>query len=56
MPTLKGTKMSLTCVEYFLYFVSSSINVSSFHVMWLDTFWTDFIYTYRGYSNIVPHT
>ena len=44
VPTLKGTKMSLTCVEYFLYFVSSSINVSSFHVMWLDTFWTSLVY------------
>ena len=30
----------------FLYFVSSSLNVSIFHITWLDTFWTDLIYTY----------
>ena len=27
-----------------LYLISSSINVSIFHVTWLDIFWTDFIY------------
>ena len=39
MPTLKGTKVSLSYVQCFLYLVSSSINVSIFHITWLDTFW-----------------
>ena len=34
MPTLKGTEMSLSCVQCFLYLVSSSINVSVFHIAW----------------------
>ena len=41
MPTLKGTEASLSHVQCFLYLVSSSINVSVFHITWLDTFWTD---------------
>ena len=41
VPTLKGTEESLSCVQCFLYLVSSSKNVSSFHSTWLDTFWTD---------------
>ena len=41
MPTLKGTEVSLSYVQCFLYLVSS-INVSIFHITWLDTFWTDF--------------
>ena len=43
MPTLKGTEMSLSYVQCFLYLVSSSINVSIFHISWLVTFWTDLI-------------
>ena len=43
VPTLKGTKASLSYVQCFLYLVSSSINVSIFHVTWLNTFWTDVI-------------
>ena len=39
MPTLKGTETSLFDVQYFLYFVSSSINISIFHSIWLGTFW-----------------
>ena len=27
-----------------MFFVSSLINVSIFHMIWLDTFWTDLIY------------
>ena len=47
MPTLKGIKASLSCVQCFLYLVSSSENVSIFHSTWLDTFWTDwYIYVY----------
>ena len=41
VPTLKGTEVLLSCVQCFLYLVSSSINVSIFHSTWLDTFWTD---------------
>ena len=44
VPTLKGTEASLSCVRCFLYLVSSSINVSIFHVIWLHTFWTDLVY------------
>ena len=44
MPTLKGTEASLSHVQCFLYLVSSSINVSVFHITWLDTFWTDLIF------------
>ena len=28
----------------FLYLVSSSISVSTFHITWLDTFWTHIVY------------
>ena len=44
MPTLKGTEVSLSYVQCFLYLVSSSIDVSIFHITWLDTFWTDLVY------------
>ena len=44
VPTLKGTEVSLSCVQCFLYLVFSSVNVSTFHITWLDTFWTDLIY------------
>ena len=37
----KGTEVSLSYGQCFLYLVSSSINVSMFHTIWLDTFWTD---------------
>ena len=33
VPTLKGTEASLSCIQCFLYLVSSSINVSIFHSM-----------------------
>ena len=42
VPTLKVTEASLPYVQCFLYFLSSSINVSIFHITWLDTFWIDF--------------
>ena len=44
VPTLKGTEASLSYVQCFLYLVSSSINVSIFHITWLDTFWIHYIY------------
>ena len=43
VPTLKGTEVSLSYVQCFLYLVYSSINVSVFHNTWLDTFWTVFV-------------
>ena len=43
VPTLKGTEVSLSCVECFLYLGSSSINVSIFHSTWLNTFWIDLV-------------
>ena len=39
VPALKGTEVSLSYVQCFLYLVSSSVNVSIFHSTWLDTFW-----------------
>ena len=44
MPTLEGTEASLSHIQCFLYLVSSSTNVSVFHITWLDTFWTDLTY------------
>ena len=43
VPTLKGTEVSLSYVKCFLYLVSFSINVSIFHITWLDSFWTDLL-------------
>ena len=43
VPTLKETEASLSCVQCFLYLVSSSINVSIFHITWVNTFWTDLV-------------
>ena len=49
VPTLKGTEASLSCVQCFLYLVSS-INVSIFHIIWPDTFWTNLIHAMEYYS------
>ena len=38
LPDLKGTEVSLSYIQCFLYHVSSSINISIFHITWLDTF------------------
>ena len=43
VPTLKGTEVSLSYVQCFLYLVSSSVNASIFHITWVDTLWTDLI-------------
>ena len=43
MPTLRGTEVSLSYVQCFLYLVCSLVNVSIFHTTWSDTFWTDFV-------------
>ena len=32
------------CTQFFLYLVSSLINVPIFHITWLGTFWTDLVY------------
>ena len=50
VPTLKETEVSLSYVQRFLYFVSS-INASIFHITWMDTFWTDLIYSYTLNQN-----
>ena len=36
VPTLKGTEVSLSYVQCFLYLVSLSINASVFHSKWMD--------------------
>ena len=42
---LKGTETSLSYVQCFLYLVSSSINVSNFHISWLTYIYVSwFIY------------
>ena len=43
VPTLKGTEVSFSHIQCFLYLVYSSINVSIFHIAWLGTFWTDLV-------------
>ena len=40
---LKGTEVSLSCVQCSLYLVSSSINVSIFHITGLGTVWTNLV-------------
>ena len=47
VPTLKGTEVSLSWVQCFLYLASSSIDVSIFHVTWLGASWTDHAYIER---------
>ena len=42
--TLKGTEASWSYVQCSLYLVSSSVNVSIFHITWPDTFRTDLVY------------
>ena len=44
VPTLKETEVSLSCIQCFLYLVSSSINVSIFHIACLDTLWIDLVH------------
>ena len=61
VPTLKGTEVSLSCAQCFLYLGSSSINVSIFHITWLDTFWTILIFHYiliffKWYSNFLDES
>ena len=43
VPTVKGSEMSLSYVQCFLYLVPSSVNVSIFHSVWMDTFWTGLV-------------
>ena len=44
VPTLKRTEASLSYVQRFLYHVSSLINVSIFHITWLETSWADLVH------------
>ena len=44
VPTLKGTEVSLSYIQCFLYLVSSSINVSIFHIALLEAFWTNLVH------------
>ena len=51
MPTLRETEASLSYVQCFLYLLSSSINVSIFHITWQHTLWTDHIqYSFNKYA------
>ena len=38
VPPLRGTEGLLFYTQCFLYLVSSSINISIFHITWVDTF------------------
>ena len=42
VPTLKETEV-LSCVRCVLHLVSFSINVSIFHITWLEMLWTDLV-------------
>ena len=44
MPTLKGTEVSLSYVQCFLYLLQK---MSLFHSTRLDNFWTDFINSFE---------
>ena len=46
VPTLVGTEAYCPMYNVFCILLSSSINVSNFHIIWLDTFWTAFILCY----------
>ena len=46
VPTLKQTGVSLSYIQCFLYLVSSSVTVSVFHITWLDTFLSDFVFIF----------
>ena len=48
VPSLMGTEASLSYVRCFLYLVSSSVNLSIFHITWLDNFWIDLVYTHQN--------
>ena len=47
--SFQGTEASLSYVPCFLYLISTSINVSIFHITWLDNFWTDLVIQHRDY-------
>ena len=49
MPTLKETEVSLSCVQCFLYLVSSSVKVSIFHIHgWIPSGQTIYnVYIYK---------
>ena len=53
VPSLKATEASLSYVQCFLYLVSSSINVSIFHITGLDIFWTDLLCNLSPQSSII---
>ena len=40
----RGLRHQLSYVHCFLYLVFSSLNVSTFHITWLDTLWTDLVH------------
>ena len=51
--TLQGTEVSLSYEQCFLYLVPSLINVSIFHITWLDIFWTDLVHwIFKKISNL----
>ena len=52
LSALKGTEASLSYVQCFLYLVSSLINVSIFHIIRLDNFWTDLMFYKWRLKNI----
>ena len=52
MPTLRGTKASLSYVQCFLYLVSSSVKASVFQITWLDSFWIGHMYICKLLKNI----
>ena len=50
VPTLKGSGSVTVLCQCFSYLVSSSINVSIFHITWLDTFWTEIVNRIMQYT------
>ena len=57
VPALKGTEVPLSCVHCFSYLISSSINVSVFHITWLDIPFGKTLDIHMGiyvYSSFIP--
>ena len=52
VPIEKGTEVSLSYLQWFLYLVSSSVNISICHSMWLHTFWTDLVHDHNNHQNV----
>ena len=47
--SVKGAEASLSCVQCFI--LSSSVDVSIFHITWLGSFWTDLVNAHSAFKS-----